>query len=60
MKSLTVLFSVPPLDGTERYVLQIMDEAPNEVRVAFSTWRTAFFSRHYELYRGVLTGSTSF
>lgn len=43
---ITVLHSLAPPDGTTRYVDQMVEGAPEDVRIAFFSWRTALLGRY--------------
>lgn len=44
--AITVLQSLSPPDGTTRFVNQVVEGAPPQVRFRFFSWRSALFSRY--------------
>lgn len=45
-RSITVLQSLSPPDGTTRYVNQVVEGAPDTVTMRFFSWRAALFGRY--------------
>lgn len=45
-RSLVALLSIAPPDGTTRFVNQIVEKAPPEVRFRYFSWRTALFGKY--------------